>query len=140
MSEKSSGAVIFNKKDHEKKFLVLHYASGHWDFAKGHVEENETEDQALWREIEEETGITKQQCILLPNFRERITYFYKRDCKTIFKEVILFLIESKTDSVTLSSEHTDFAWLHFEQALKRITFPNARQILKKADDFLKAKN
>jgi 8-oxo-dGTP pyrophosphatase MutT (NUDIX family) len=137
--EKSSGAIVFHKKNHETKFLVLHYASGHWDFAKGHVEENETDEQALWRELEEETGIKQENAKIIPGFIRRITYFYNRDSQTIFKEVILFLVESEIDSIRLSAEHTDFAWLPFEQALKKTTFDNAKQALKKAHDFLKQK-
>ncbi|MDD5163036.1 MAG: bis(5'-nucleosyl)-tetraphosphatase [Candidatus ainarchaeum sp.] len=139
MGEKSSGAIVFHKKNHETKFLILHYTSGHWDFAKGHVEENETEEQALWRELEEETGIKQGQARLVPGFKQRITYFYNRDSQTIFKEVILFLVESKTDSVRLSAEHTGFAWLPFGQALKKTTFDNAKQVLKKAKSFLQQK-
>ncbi len=139
MGEKSSGAVVFHKKNHEIKFLILHYVSGHWDFAKGHVEENETEEQALWRELEEETSIKQEQAKLFPGFKQRIPYFYNRGSKTILKEVIFFLVESKTDSVRLSAEHTEFAWLPFGQALKRTTFDNAKQSLIEANNFLKQK-
>ncbi|MDD5148549.1 MAG: NUDIX domain-containing protein [Candidatus ainarchaeum sp.] len=140
MSETSVGAVVFHKKSHETRFLLLHYTSGHWDFAKGHVEENETEEQVLWRELEEETGITKKQAKIIPGFRERITYFYKKGEETIFKEVIILLVESATDSVRLSPEHNEFDWLVFERALKKTTFANAKQILAKADAFLKQKS
>lgn len=138
--EKSVGAIIFSKKDFETKFLLLHYNAGHWDFVKGHVEANEKEEQTFWRELAEETGIQKNEVVLLPDFRERITYFYKKKNETMFKEVIFFLAESNTQKVTLSKEHKDFAWLAFGQALEKVTFANASHALKKAHDLLQQKN
>ncbi|MBN1941258.1 MAG: NUDIX domain-containing protein [Candidatus Diapherotrites archaeon] len=139
MREKSVGAIVFTKKDFETNFLLLHYTTGHWDFPKGHVESNETEEETLWREFEEETGIAKEQTNLFPNFRERITYFYKKQEQAVFKEVIFYLVESKTDKVKLSPEHTEFLWLPFERAVKRATFENTREILKKAHSVLSQK-
>lgn len=51
--EKSAGAVIIN----DKKVLLLHYSSGHWDFPKGHIEKGETELETAKREVKEETGL-----------------------------------------------------------------------------------
>ena len=52
VKEKSAGAIIYHKNA-EIKFLLLHYGAGHWDLAKGHVEEGETEEQTVSREVEE---------------------------------------------------------------------------------------
>ena len=51
VNEKSSGILIFNKTN--EKYLILHYTSGHYDFAKGHIEGEETEKEAALRELEE---------------------------------------------------------------------------------------
>ena len=50
--EKSCGAIIYNKN---KEVLIVKHNAGHWDFPKGHVEENETEIQTAIREVKEET-------------------------------------------------------------------------------------
>ena len=58
--EKSCGIVLF----HSDEFLIIQHSvkpnvtEGHWDFPKGHVEENETEFETAVRELKEETGIT----------------------------------------------------------------------------------
>ena len=44
IKEHSAGAVLYGHfVNDETKFLLLHYASGHWDFPKGNVEAGETE-------------------------------------------------------------------------------------------------
>jgi hypothetical protein len=35
--EVSAGVIVY----HKNEFLLLHYAEGHWDLPKGHIEENE---------------------------------------------------------------------------------------------------
>jgi 8-oxo-dGTP pyrophosphatase MutT (NUDIX family) len=136
LNEKSCGAVIYAKTP-EIKYLLLQYEAGHWDFVKGNVEEGETEKETTTRELREETGIT--DAYFIDGFREYITYFYKRHGSTVFKEVLFFLMESKTTNVTLSFEHIAYAWLTYEEAMKRLTFKNARDVLQKANEFIKNK-
>jgi len=133
--EKSCGAIVFKRqKDSSVKYLLLHYEAGHWDFPKGHQEKKETEEQAAAREIKEETGIEGIEFV--KGFREIIKYFYKRDGKTVYKEVAFFLAESATEKVQLSFEHIGYAWLSYENAYKKLTFNNSRELLRKANQFL----
>src|SRR5208283_284175 len=131
--EKSCGIIVF-REDPGRKFLLLHYEEGHWDYPKGHVEKGETELETARRETEEETGITELD--IIPGFREIMGYFYKRDRKTFHKEVIYFLAQTNQSAVTLSNEHIGFEWLGYEDAYSRLTFPNAKDMLKKAQSFL----
>ena len=130
MEEHSAGFVIFR----EDKFLVLHYDAGHWDLAKGHIEKGETDQQAAIRELEEETGITDFE--IIPGFSCKIHYFFKRDGKPISKNVTFFLAKVKEDKIKLSFEHKNFDWLSFEDALNRLTFDSAREVLRKAKAFI----
>ena len=134
--EKSCGAVVFKRqKDASVRYLLLHYMAGHWDFPKGHMEKNEKEEQTAAREIKEETGIYEIE--FRDGFRENIHYYYKHENQTMFKEVAFFLVESAQEEVTISNEHIGYAWLNFEHAHKKLTFNNSKEILEKADKFLK---
>jgi 8-oxo-dGTP pyrophosphatase MutT (NUDIX family) len=133
LTEKSCGAVVF-KKDSEINYLLLQYEAGHWDFVKGNVEKGETEQETAVRELREETGISNAR--FMDGFRERISYYYKRQGTTVFKEVVFFLMESGTKEVKLSFEHVNFAWLTYDGAMEKLTFKNARDVLRKAQDFL----
>lgn len=132
--EKSCGTIVFNKDGDEIKYLILHYGEGHWDFSKGHVENNETEQQTALRELKEETGISYVQ--FQDGFREVINYYFRHEHETIYKEVIFFLAETSTEEVKISFEHVGYAWLSFEKALEKLTFRNAKDLLVKAQKFL----
>jgi len=135
LREKSCGAVVF-VKNAEILYLLLQYEAGHWDFVKGNVEPNESEQETVLRELKEETGIVATQTI--EGFRERIVYYYRRQGSTVHKEVVFFLIEADTKKVTLSFEHVGFDWLNYERALEKLTFKNAKDVLQKAHAFLQA--
>jgi bis(5'-nucleosidyl)-tetraphosphatase len=132
-SEKSCGAVVF-KRNGNRKYLLLHYEGGHWDFVKGHVERNETETDTVRRETEEETGLT--DLTFIEGYRQPISYYYKRAGKTVYKEVVFFLVETGTNAVRLSREHVGFDWLTYERAIERLTYKNAKDTLRKAHEFL----
>lgn len=134
--EKSCGAVVFAKNG-AVEFLILRYAAGHWDFVKGNVETNESEVDTVLRELREETGIVASQTI--DGFRERIEYYYRRHGETIRKEVVFYLIQTQGKKVQLSFEHIDFGWLEYQGASEKLTFKNARDVLKKAKAFLLAR-
>jgi 8-oxo-dGTP pyrophosphatase MutT (NUDIX family) len=119
----------------DANYLLLQYEAGHWDFVKGNIEEGETEKDTTIRELREETGIADAR--FTDDFREKIAYFYKRQGGTVYKEVIFFLIETGTRNVELSFEHIGFEWLPYERAMEKLTFKNARDVLRKANEFLK---
>ena len=135
-AEHSAGAVVFRKERDNTYYLLLHYKLGHWDFPKGNIEKGESSKETAKREIEEETGI--KEINFIPGFKENIKYFYQREKENIFKTVVFFLIETKTKEIKLSFEHIGFEWLCFDEAVQQVTFKNAKQILKKANEFLKA--
>lgn len=134
-NERSAGAMIYNKG----KYLILyrkahdHYKEG-WFFARGKFEEGEDVEATARREIMEETGI--KDLFFVKGFRDIVTWFYRKEGKLIHKTAIYLFAETSTDEVKVSREHTDYAWLSFEQAYARLTFPSDRKVLKRANDFI----
>jgi UDP-N-acetylglucosamine enolpyruvyl transferase/8-oxo-dGTP pyrophosphatase MutT (NUDIX family) len=51
---KCAGMILFSIPD--KKLLLVQHKEGHWGFPKGKIEQGETELQAAYRELKEETG------------------------------------------------------------------------------------
>ncbi len=135
--EASAGAVIFYMQGNTPLYLLLHYESGHHDFTKGNIEKGEEEKETVRREIREETGI--EDIIFIDGFREKISYFYRRSGKTIYKTVVFYLVRSNTRDIRLSYEHIGYKWLEYEEAIEMVTFKNSKSVLKKARDHLKGK-
>tara|TARA_Y100000310_G_C20180096_1_gene577709 strand:- start:94 stop:519 length:426 start_codon:yes stop_codon:yes gene_type:complete len=133
--EKSCGAILFRKEDDKVKFLLLHYEAGHWDFPKGNQEEGESDKDTVLREIREETSVTDVNFIA--GFQDNINYFYNFENDTINKTVIYFLAKTSQENVVLSHEHVGHIWLSFEKSLRKLTFDNSKELLKKAYKFLK---
>jgi bis(5'-nucleosidyl)-tetraphosphatase len=139
--ERSAGAVVFREEDGKRLFLLLSYpSSGHrankdyWDLPKGHIEKGESENDAAKREVKEETGL--ESIVIIPGFKETIKYFFRWEDKDILKFVTFYLAKTQTKEVNISDEHNGFDWLPHQEALKRLSFKNAKEIIKKADRFL----
>ncbi len=139
--ERSAGFIVFHVRPGDgpaadrAEYLLLDYGR-HWDFAKGHVEAGEDDLAAATRELAEETGLRDVR--VLPGFRHEITYFFRHKSKGLIrKTVVFFLAEADpAAAVTLSHEHVGYAYLPAEPAQKRVTFANAKQVLRLAHDHL----
>ena len=136
ISEKSAGIVLFRNDSDKNKFLLLNYPQGHWDFVKGKVEQNETPHETAIRETGEETGITNIEFI--DGFEESVEYYFRFKKEDIHKKVIFFLAKTDEKNIKISHEHNDYLWLEYDDALKKTTFENAKNVLSKANEFLSA--
>ena len=134
INEFSSGALLYYIDNQTITFLLLHYFRGHWDFPKGNKENGESDIDTALREIAEETGITDVN--ILDGFKKEIFYKYKRNNQLMSKKVVYFLAKANSIDVRLSSEHLDFVWEQYKDALKRITYRNSKEILDEGYKFL----
>jgi 8-oxo-dGTP pyrophosphatase MutT (NUDIX family) len=133
IDEKSCGVVLFRKEENERLYLILKYPGGHFDMPKGHVEDHDADEHATaLRELEEETGIRNIKFI--DGYREEVTYRYNKKGKPSNKQVIFFLGETEEKKIKISHEHLDYMWLPYDAAFNKVTFDNAKNLLKKAEN------
>lgn len=119
--EKSCGTIIIDND----KVLLLKHNEGHWDFPKGHVENEETEIETALRETKEETNLDVQ---INETNRYMIRYSPKENTT---KDVIFFVAQPITNDVKPQVEEiAEIRWLTFEEAIQKITYDNSREILK----------
>ncbi len=79
----------------------------------------------------EETGITDVQRVA--DFCRRMEYRFVSSRKgAVHKRVTYFIGRTLVQDVAVSEEHVGFAWLEFDQAIARLTFDSAREILRHA--------
>lgn len=144
--EVSVGAPVFRlRDDRSREYLLLRYPSGHYDFPKGHIESGETEEETLRREVQEETGLSD---LRVYPFRTSIKYFYiargtegdrrRREGRGtwIFKRVHYYPAQAGEEEVVLSYEHIGFLWASYDEAMRMVTFENARRVLRESESYL----
>jgi 8-oxo-dGTP pyrophosphatase MutT (NUDIX family) len=138
--ERSAGFVIYRTSPQgTAEYLLLDYGR-HWDFPKGHLENDENDLAAARRELQEETGITDVQ--VAPDFHHEITYYFRDRKKGLIRKTVAFFLgetHAKSDAIVLSHEHEAFVFLPFEAAIRHVTYPNAKQVLKLAHEKLNGK-
>ena len=129
--EKSCGAVIYKYIDNELFILLLKHNLGHWSFAKGHVEDGETEQETAIREIKEETNL---DVTINSDFRYVITY---SPYEGVIKDVVYFLVTTNSDNIKAQqSEISEIKWFKYEDAISMITYEDDRKVLMKAIEYL----
>jgi len=94
----------------------------HWIFPKGHIEPGETAEAAALREAEEEAGVTGT----IARNAGSVSFVAGRD--TIVVEYFLLAAANAGGE----REGRRLAWCTVDEALNRLTFEDARQLLAKS--------
>lgn len=133
--EVSSGAVVFTREGGGIRYVIVRSLEGYYGFPKGHIEGEETEEEAAHREIKEETGLSVR---LVPGFRT-IDEHTIPEKPGVTKRIIYFLGEYEGQEIQLQKEELlEAPLLSYEEAMARFQFESSRRILKEANDFLLA--
>ena len=133
--EKSCGAVVWRRQNGQPQYLLIRHNGGHWSFPKGHVENNETEEQTAYREILEETGLTTEIDL---SFRRVVTYSPKIG---VMKDVIFFLARPTGGTERpQEKEIAQLGWFDYAAARDIITFSTDTEVLDAAQDVLQKKS
>ena len=130
-TDASFGIVPVCRLGPEPRFLLIQHRAGHWGFPKGHAAPGETPLAAACREFEEETGIQRYQVDPRTRFAER--YRFVRRGRRTDKTVVYFpAVVIEAEVRPQPEEVKAFAWLDYEAARGRITFPGSRRVLAEA--------
>ncbi len=129
--EKSCGAVVYQFQDAQLYLLILKMRKGHYSIPKGHVENQESEEETALREIKEETNLKVK---IDTNFREVITYF---PFEGVSKEVVFFVAKYIDGEVKEQESEVEKAmWLNIEDALNILTHKSDQEVVKKAIQYI----
>ncbi len=129
--EKSCGAIVYTNINGKRLYLIEQMLGGHWGVPKGHIEENEKEEETALREIKEEVGL---DVIIDTGFRAVETYSPKDG---VIKDVVYFVAYSKSmDTAMQVEEVRDIKWVEMNEAIGLIEFQDMQEIIMKADAYL----
>ena len=112
----SVAALVTNE---EGKILLVNSPWRGWEYPGGLIEPGETFEEALRREIREESGVEVEI--------ERLVGI----CKNLEKDIVNidFVCRYVSGELTTSDESTEVVWVTPEEAVKMITFPLTKKRL-----------
>ena len=118
-------------------FLLIRDSYKNWGFPKGHIEPGEHPEAAAIREVHEETGLGD---LAIRGQIDTIDWFFRFRGQLIHKVCHFYLME--TADATTSPQHaegiTACRWTRFEEAQSLISYANARELLRRAQELLAA--
>jgi 8-oxo-dGTP pyrophosphatase MutT (NUDIX family) len=125
---------IFKVEDSDPLFCLVHHASGHWGFPKGHPNKGESQNETALRELHEETGITDCGILGEKVFIEK--YSFKKGETDHIKTVKYFLgiapLKEVQTPVEFKQEIPESKWLPYTEARDLMTFSESKTILDQA--------
>lgn len=133
--EISAGGVVIRSIQGVPHTLIIRDPYQRWGLPKGHTEGSETPEETARREVVEETGLMD---LRLGEELVTIDWFFRARGRKIHKFTTFFLMFSdQGDPLPQEQEGiTECVWVPLETAHEKISYDNAREVVKLAQRLL----
>ncbi|MEX2180850.1 MAG: NUDIX hydrolase [Gemmatimonadaceae bacterium] len=133
--EVSAGGIVFRREGDQPLFLLIRDPYRNWGFPKGHLKDGEEPAAAALREVAEETGLAELE---LRAPVETIDWTFRFRGRPVHKVCHFFLMETPERRTAPQRDEgiTACRWAAFDEALKLISYANARSVLARANALL----
>ena len=133
--ETSAGGVVFRIDGGRPLYLLIRDSYQNWGFPKGHLEDGEVAEAAAVREVSEETGLAD---LSVRGVIETIDWFFRFRGQLIHKVCHFYLMQTHESSTSPQRAEgiTACRWRHFEDACDLVSYANARDVLRRAQEMV----
>lgn len=116
-----AGGIVYREIDREVKYLIVTAKKNpdHWVFPKGHIEGDETPQEAAEREVAEEAGVRGVAGELVG------TIEYEAKKGTV--NAVYFLMEYAGDAN--AEDDRTVEWCSYEDAMEKLSFDDTQKLL-----------
>jgi 8-oxo-dGTP pyrophosphatase MutT (NUDIX family) len=142
-TEVSAGGFVISKSDPNLIALMARFNRGgklEWCIPKGHLEGNETSEQAALREVFEETGLEAEIVAQLGE----VNYQFIQDGSKISKTVHVYLMQQTGGELSFDNdphkEASELEWVQVSELLARLSHGNEKRIAKLAIELIEARS
>jgi 8-oxo-dGTP pyrophosphatase MutT (NUDIX family) len=142
-TEVSAGGFVISKSDPKLVALMARFNRGgklEWCIPKGHLEQNETSEQAALREVFEETGLEAE---IIEHLGE-VNYQFIQDGSKISKTVHVYLMQQTGGALSFENdphkEASELEWVQASELLARLSHGNEKRIAAKALELIEARS
>ena len=134
---------MISKSDPTLVALMARFNRGgklEWCIPKGHLEQDETSEQAALREVFEETGLEAQ---IIQHLGE-VNYQFIQDGTKISKTVHVYLMQQTGGELSFAhaphKEASELEWVQVSELLARLSHGNEKRIAKLAIELIEARS
>ncbi len=134
---------MISKSDPSLVALMARFNRGgklEWCIPKGHLEQDETSEQAAIREVFEETGLEAQ---IIQHLGE-VNYQFIQDGSKISKTVHVYLMQQTGGELSFDKdphkEASELEWVQVSELLARLSHGNEKRIAKVAIELIEARS
>ena len=133
--EVSAGGVVYRSDKGRPVFLLIRDSYDNWGFPNGHLEQGEAAERAAIREVVEETGLAAVEC---RGPIETIDWYFRFRGRLIHKVCHFYLMEAADERTNPQKAEgiTACRWVAYDDAIRMISYANARQVLKRAQELV----
>lgn len=129
--ELSCGFLLFQNRPRRSVLLLVD--GERLDLPKGRIKRGESKMECAMRELEEETGISRDHVRVIDGFRFETTYHPKGNGK---KTVLLFAAEVEGPCAVTTPDHDDYVWMPWRPPHELFEFPTIHNALLAWDHYL----